>query len=249
MPLQQNAVFQPLAGKHPQMIDDPDFRFVLHLVGGIGQYVQQCLFLFTSKGKTACIVFLLFAVFTPQDGRLERGTVGTILNKSREDFPQPFDLAVVRINGQLTFPELLRIGIGEFRRHFVKILTAFRKRLQEISPVCFIGETFVNSCRSGTIRVFCVNIPRFGKQQYVCRLNQIARVSNMCRNDFHAGRFQNRKQLFDFPLRFFLILGFQADRLAFTVDLITIMICPVRFLVDGADFLLHDFPRHCPVSS
>ena len=249
MPLQQNTVFQPLAGKHPQMIDDPDFRFVLHLVRRIGQYVQQCLFLFASKGKTACIVFLLFAVFTPQDGRLKRRTVGTILDKRRKDFPQPFDLAIVRIDGQLTFPKLLRIGISESRRHFVKILAAFRKRLQEISPVSFIGETFVNSCRSGTIRVFCVNIPRFSKQQYVCRLNQIARVSDMCRNDLHTGRFQNRKQFFNFPLRFFLTLGLQADRLAFTVDLVTVMIGPVRFLVDGADFLLHDFPRHCPVSS
>ena len=29
----------------------------------------------------------------------------------------------------------------------------------------------------------------------------------------------------------------------------TVMIGPVRFLVDGADFLLHVFPRHCPASS
>ena len=154
MPLQQNAVFQPLAGEHPQMIDDPDFRLVLHFVRRIGQYVQQCLFLFASKGETTCIVFLLLAVFTPEYRRMKGITIGTILGKRREDFPQPFDLAVVRINGQLTFPELLCVGFGQFRRHFVEILTAFRKRLQKISPVCFVGETFVNSRRSGTVRVF-----------------------------------------------------------------------------------------------
>ena len=249
MPLQQDTVFQPLAGKHSKMVDDPDFRFVLHLVGGIGQYVQQCLFLFTSKGKTACIVFLFFAVFTPEYRRMKGIAIGTILGKRREDFPQPFDLAVVRINGQLTFPEPLRIGISQLRRHFMKILAAFRQRCQEVSQVGFIIEPFVYGRGGSAVRVLGISVPNLGKRQHVCRFDQIARVSDVRRNDLYAGCFQNRKQLFDFPLRFFLILGFQADRFSFTIDLIAIIVSSAWFLVDGADFLLHDFPRHCPVSS
>ncbi|WP_116882365.1 hypothetical protein [Victivallis vadensis] len=159
------------------------------------------------------------------------------------------EVAVVRINGQLTFPELLRIGIGECRRHFVKILAAFRQRCQEISQIGFIIEPFVYGRRGGAVRMFGISVPHLGKRQHVCRFDQIARVSDVCRNDLYAGCFQNRKQLFDFPLRFFLIFGFQADRFSFTIDLIAIIVSSAWFLVDGTDFLLHDFPRHCPVSS
>ena len=153
-----------------------------------------------------------------------------------EDTAKPLDFTVMGGNGDFLITHILGVLLSYFRGNVAYILLWSAKPVQKLLKCGAVGLGFRNSCGSCTFRALFIDCSLLGERQILFWSDKAACVLHMSGNNLRRGRFQQWNLLVDLFQSFFLVPGFEADRLTCSVDLIPEAVdAAFLFLIDGSD--------------
>ena len=162
VPLEEDAVFEPLPGIHSDVVDDPDFRLVHDGMPGIFKDFKDSLLLFAGEGEPP-YSDPLFLAFPSEEEGAEGILAVPEFGQGGEDFAEPFDFAVVGIDGQSGFLQVLGELFGMLRGDLADLHPRIVHKADELFQRCAVLNLFADGGRDGAFGMRRIIIPDAGK--------------------------------------------------------------------------------------